>query len=241
MHIVGSATVLPGAKSKPIFHLVFGPSTCSRAAHFSQGSLPPNTHIFLAYDSALPSENEFHMFWPEKFLMHATFCEGFGPLDILSITKFVRELDAVIFRKEVDDSRKIVCCAGPNRRSITNTVFLIGAYLIMKLGLKSSHTSYCFRGIDPSAFLPFRNYNCHSSTDFDLSITDCWQALERAKGCGWISLPHHTEPYRWGLIDIDAYAYYNDPVNADLHAIIPGRLIALRAPKDLGGRSYVDM
>jgi hypothetical protein len=228
-----------GARSKPIFHLVFGPSTCSRASHLSKGSLPPDTHIFMAYDSALPGENEFQMFWPEKFLMHATFCEGFGPLDILSIVKFVRELDAVLFCKEVNVSRKIVCCAGPNRRSITNTAFLIGAYLIIKLGLKSSHTSYCFRGIDPSAFQLFRDNS--SCSDFDLSITDCWQALERAKGCGWIGIPNPREPYRWGLIDIDAYAYYNDPVNADLHAIIPGLLIALRAPRDLGGRRYLDM
>ena len=227
-------------RSKPIFHLVYGPSTCSRATHLSKGTLPPDTHIFMAYDSALPGENEFHMFWPEKFLMHATFCEGSGPLDILSIIKFVRELDAVVFRKEVDVSRKIVCCAGPNRRSITNTSFLIGAYFIIKLGLKSSHTSYCFRGIDPSTFLPFSN-NCPTNSDFELSITDCWQALERAKGCGWIGNPHPTEPYRGGLIDIDAYAYYNDPVNADLHAIIPGQLVALRAPRDLGGRHYLDM
>ena len=194
----------------------------------------------MAYNSALHAENEFQTFSPENFFQHATFCEELGPLDILSIVKFIRELDAVVFREGKDVSRKIVCCAGPNRRSLTNTVFLLGAYLILKLDLKSSHTSYCFRGIDPSAFLPYRN-EAPSSSDFDLSIADCWQALERAKSCGWIGLPRTSSPYRWGLIDIDAHAYYNDPLTADLHAIVPGRLIALRAPRDLGGRSHVDL
>ena len=228
------------SKLKSICHLVIGPGTISLGSNRNKNVLPPETHIFIAKEGCHPEGLEYQLFRPDKFLAGTTFSQGCDPLDIQSVIQFIQELDNVIYRASQDLSQKIVCCAGSSRRTFTNTSFLLGAYMILKLNLKPSHTAYCFRGIDPDAFESFRD-PASPHSDFALSVADCWHAIERAKGCGWIGLPRPDAPFRWGLIDVDAYAYYNDPVNADLHEIVPGRLVALRAPKDLGGRSYVDM
>ena len=36
------------------------------------------------------------------------------------------------------------------------------------------------------------------------------------------------------------YEHYDDPRNADLHVVVPGKLIAFRGPIDLGGRRLLD-
>ena len=220
--------------------MVIGPNTCSRATHKSKCSLPPETHIFIAQEDSLPVGFEYQVFRTEKFLQYDTFYHGSGPVDMLSMVKFIKEFDKIVFQKGSNLPQKIICSAGHNRRSFTCTSFLLGAYMILKLELKSSHTSYCFRGINQDAFEPFKESGS-SVSDFSLSLADCWQALERAKSHGWIGLPQPNAPYRWGQIDMDAFAYYNDPLNADMNEIIPGTLYAMRMPKDLAGNSHEDM
>ena len=227
------------SKLKSICHLVIGPGTINRSTN-RKCDFPPETHIFIAQEGCHPEGLEYQLLNPERILPGTTFSQGYEPLDIQSVIQFIQALDSMIYEMAHDVSQKIVLCAGSSRRSFTSTSFLLGAYMIIKLNLKSSSTAYCFRGIDPAAFELFRD-PASPNSDFALSVADCWQAIERAKACGWIGQPHPDTPFRWGLIDIDAYAHYNDPVNADLHEIVPGRLVALRAPKDLGGRRFVDM
>ena len=227
---------LSNASSKPICHLVIGPNTCNRAINRSKCHLPPDTHIFIAQEGVLPEGFEYVMIRPETFL--SSFHQGSGPVDILSIVNFVCKLDEVVFSTVRSSYQKVVCCAEHNPRSLTCCCLLVGAYTILKLGLMPSQTAYCFRGIDLSALEPFKE---PSNYDFELPLADCWQAIARAKSFGWIDIPRHNTPYLWGLVDIDAYAYYSSPLNADLHEVIPGKLIALSLPLDLGGKSHVDM
>lgn len=223
-------------RSKSICHLVLGPASETR----KKSKLPLDTHIFLAQNFSLPEGFVYDAFKPERFLQTEVFSGGSGPIDFLSIVQFIREFDAYVFSKQPDFSRKIVCFGGPTRRSFTNTAFLLGAYLILKLDLKASSTAYHFRGIDPSAFEPFMDPSA-SHSDFTISVAECWNALERSKECGWISFPAPNTPYCWGLIDSDEYAHYNDPLNADLHELVPGRLFAMRAPKQILGGCFCDM
>jgi hypothetical protein len=221
---------------KPICHLVIGPTTEQKK---KMNKLPSDTYIFLVKDFSFPEGFVCDEFRPESFLPAETYCEGPGPIDFLSMVRFMKEFDDLIFRQDSGFTRRIVCYGGPTRRSFTNTVFLLGAYLILKLDCKASTAGYHFRGIDPSAFELFTDPSA-SQSNFTLSVADCWGAIERSKGCGWIEFPRPNRPYRWGLIESDAYAHYNDPLNADLHEIVPGRLFALRAPSRLDGRSFVD-
>jgi hypothetical protein len=228
------------SKLRSVCHLVIGPDTINPSANRIKRDLPHDTHIFIAQEGCLPEGLKHQLFRPEKFLTNTTFSQGCDPMDIQAVIQFIQALDSMIYSTGHDVSQKIVCCAGTSRRSFTNTAFLLGAYIILKLNMKSSFTAYCFRGIDPAAFESFRDPGS-SHSDFALSVLDCWNAIERAKACGWIGPPRPDAPFRWGLLDIGAYAHYNDPVNADLHEIVPGHLVAMRAPKDLGGRSFVDM
>ena len=50
-----------------------------------------------------------------------------------------------------------------------------------------------------------------------------------------------ADSHMWGMFDKEAYDHYGHPLNADLHEVVPGRLIALKGPKDLGGVPYVDV
>jgi hypothetical protein len=43
-----------------------------------------------------------------------------------------------------------------------------------------------------------------------------------------------------GQIDIVEYAHFDDPLNADLHIVVPGKFVAFRGPFDLGSREYSD-
>jgi hypothetical protein len=44
----------------------------------------------------------------------------------------------------------------------------------------------------------------------------------------------------WGSIDVDEYEHYNDPLNGDMHEVVPDKLIAFVGPQDLGGEHYRD-
>ena len=43
-----------------------------------------------------------------------------------------------------------------------------------------------------------------------------------------------------GAIDIDEYLHYDNPANGDLQEVVPGKIVALRTPVDLGGGEYRD-
>ena len=67
--------------------------------------------------------------------------------------------------------------------------------------------------------------------------------LYQGKQLGWIappSEPDTADSPLWGRINIAEYDQYDDAHNADLHAILPGKLIVFSAPQDLGGLFYVD-
>ena len=66
-------------------------------------------------------------------------------------------------------------------------------------------------------------------------MKDCLRALLRAKQIGWVNFGE-------GCFDIQQYKELDSPLNADLHEVVPGKIIMLRGPCDLpGGRFWLDM
>ena len=47
------------------------------------------------------------------------------------------------------------------------------------------------------------------------------------------------QPYV-GVFDKKSYNHYGNPLNGDLHEIVPWRIIAFKGPKDLNRLSYTD-
>ncbi len=41
-------------------------------------------------------------------------------------------------------------------------------------------------------------------------------------------------------MDVDEYEHYDDPVNGDLHEVVPGKFLAFKGPVDLGGAEHQD-
>ncbi len=85
---------------------------------------------------------------------------------------------------------------------------------------------------------PFRDAD-FDAPDFFLTLADCWAGLHRGKSLSWLDLPSGPDA-PWGRIDPAEYDYYSSSLNADLTEIVPGKLVALRGPRDLGGLHFLD-
>jgi cell division cycle 14 len=67
---------------------------------------------------------------------------------------------------------------------------------------------------------------------------DCWAGLEKGMRLGWVGCPDADN--FWGRIDMEEYQHYDNPLNGDLHEVVPGQFVAFRGPHDLGGGQYLD-
>ena len=76
-------------------------------------------------------------------------------------------------------------------------------------------------------------YRAGSDDDLELPLADCWAALKRSMDHGWFSAT---------AIDSDPAEHErrSSPPSPDLHAIIPGKLIALRGPSRLPASAHCE-
>ena len=174
-------------------------------------------------------------FRPSSAVSYQPYCDDFGPMNMSSVIDFVRILnDELASHPET----KIVYCVDAGRRNLTNAVFLLGSYMILKDGLSPSEVAESFERLDSRLLVPYRDAT-YSKPDFELHLIDCWRGLSKGKELGWVRLTASSS--MCGEIDMDQYRYYDDPNNGDLHEVVPGRFVAFKGPVDLGGRDFVDM
>ena len=156
---------------------------------------------------------------------YVPFCEDFGPFNLSEIHRFISAINCL--RCE-DRSRKIVCVAEGIHSDLTNGAFLLGCYITMVLDVAPEAVWESFRTIS-NCLIPYRDATMNWS-DFELPLIDCWRALKHASSEGWMV-----------EYDMSEYAHYDNPLEGNLHALIPSRLIALQGPKSLaGGAMYLD-
>ena len=160
------------------------------------------------------------------------YCDDFGPMNISVVTRFIQLLDQEVI--ESNPKTKIVYCIQPGRRSLSNGLFLIGSYLILKLDKDPDEVSSLFESLGLSMIETFRDAT-YAPSDFDLELIDCWRALKRARNLGWI-LPADAGTRKWGQIDMDKYEHFESPENGDMVEVVPGRFIAFKGPVDFTGR-----
>jgi cell division cycle 14 len=177
----------------------------------------------------------FRCFRPD--LQYHSFCDDFGPMNFSSIARFIRQLDAEL---SAHPTCKIVYCADAGRRALTNAVFLLGAYMLLKLGMAADAVYARFAWLRPAAVEAYRDAS-YAPPDFPLTLLDCWRGLDRGRRAGWVAMPAAPGSPWWGRTDVDRYEHYDDPLNGDMHVVVPGRLIALPGPVDLPcGADYSD-
>ena len=101
--------------------------------------------------------------------------------------------------------------------------------MMIEMGYTSNDVRDSFSTIEPMLEM----YRDAQSTpaDFRLEIIDCWRGVERANALGWIE-----------EMDMEEYDHYNNPLEGDMHCIIPEKLIAFRGPVQLqGSQKYSDV
>ena len=192
--------------------------------------------IFLSQNNGEhPGDTLYTVLKTEKFVYNP-FCDDFGPMSLLSIVGFIEELDRQINESTSD---VVVCAASSGPRALTNAAFLLGAYMLLSSDLTPSSIAYRFSGIDPSLFVSYRDA-AYYTPDFGITLLDCWCGIHRAMLKGWLARPSSPGSRVWGRIDVAEYAQYDDPLNADLHEVIPGKFVAFRGPQELGCADYRD-
>jgi cell division cycle 14 len=212
----------------PICQLVFA---CPKSDLLIQ-----DLQIFLSQNKELPHSDDFTVFTTDN-LIYYSFCDDFGPMSFANIADFIQRLDHEIRQCA---SSAIVYCAKDGPRELTNAAFLLGAYMVLKLGVPPSDVAQCFSELRADLLEGYRDATFSIPT-FRLTLTDCWAGLHQAIQRGWVGLPSPTAPQLWGGFDLEEYAHYDDPLNGNLHVVVPGKLVAFAGPRDLPGqRAYHD-
>jgi cell division cycle 14 len=162
-------------------------------------------------------------------IQYVGFCDDFGPMSLGSVYRFFGNLE----RKLATCVNSQVALVSPsNKRDITNSVFLLGCYLIMKFDLIPGDISHRFEGLRGN-LLPYRDVST-GPQNFQLHLIDCWEGFWRAKRLNWIS-------FASGGFNLADYEYCDNPLNADLHEVIPGKLVAMKGPRSTPtGSEYED-
>ncbi len=124
-------------------------------------------------------------------------------------------------------------------RQLFSSAFLIGCYFIFKLDKNLQQVEELFSQFSKTVFQDFGGV-LHVPIDFGLTFEDCWSGLLRAKNIGWIKRPNELQQDFWGDFDLEFYEHYTNPLNADMHEIVPRRLLAFPGPKNLGARMHID-
>ena len=181
----------------------------------------------------LPSGGKFICFEPQGLEYHP-FCDDFGPMNMSSVTSFIEQLSNEV---ESHGDSRIVYCVAAGRRALTNAVFLLGCYMILKLEMSSHDVADCFDWLDDQTCEGFRDASFNPNP-FRLTLEDCWLGLERGKTLGWVKASRDGE--NWGAVNILEYRHYDDPCNGDFHEVVPGKFIAFKGPEDMGGAAYRD-
>ena len=110
--------------------------------------------------------------------------------------------------------------APQNPEDITNSIFLLGAFLCLHFDFSPEEAWQPFAGLDAGLSLPYRDATWAKST-FDLHIKDCLAGLKRGVSRGFL---------RFQEFDVEEYFYYDHPVNGDMHEVVPKKFIAFRGP-----------
>lgn len=161
--------------------------------------------------------------------VYDSFCDDFGPMNLGMIYKFCAILDTQL---ECSSQKRVALCIEPESHSITNAVFLMGSYMMIRHDIPplelTSHFA-CFEG----KLLSYRDVS-PGEQNFHLLLQDCWQGIWRAREIGWVDFGPNGFNY-------EEYAHYDNPLNADLHQVVPDKFLAMKGPKSTPkGVQWVD-
>ena len=188
----------------------------------------------------LPASDSIRLLQLDDSISYHPLCDDFGPMNMEGTVKFVLNVESDL--KEYPSCR-LMYCVDNEKRTLTNAVFLLGAYLILRRNYSFDDVADCFSWLRQDQYEEYRDAT-FSQTSFRLSLMDCWKGLEKGMYHDWVRYPEDDREEDgwdfWGMIDIAEYAHYDSPLNGDLHEVVPGKFVAFRGPEELGGAEYLD-
>jgi hypothetical protein len=152
--------------------------------------------------------------------------DAFGPANLLSLYQFCKMMDEHIANNA---HRSTALWAGQTRETLSTAAFLLGSYMLMRLDAKVGDimerldaVAGCTFGFKDAAHA--NHSSAFTAASPMLSVRDCLEALQRSKSLGWISFADDG-------FDAEEYAHFADPLNAGLHELVPGKLLATPCPR----------
>ena len=161
-----------------------------------------------------------------------------GPANVLILHKFCQLVDHQILQ---NNHRSTAFCSSKAPDSRVQAAFLLGAYMIIRHDLSPNDAIerlFSVSGGDAAFFDALGDRNVYNTT-----IRDCLGALHRTRRMGWISFADRdaNQGSDRSAFNPDEYAHFDSPLNADLHEIVPGRLLLSSCPRDLpDGAAWAD-
>mmetsp|Transcript_33273 Transcript_33273/g.88348 ORF Transcript_33273/g.88348 Transcript_33273/m.88348 type:complete len:266 (+) Transcript_33273:128-925(+) len=199
-----------------------GPSVLKGVIASSKGKATPSKvfgRLFFMVTNEVGYEQKgFAYFSVDDRLTYSGFCDDFGPMSLGTVYEFCNIVDGEC----KTHAGPVVMKTRDEKQQLTNSIFLLGSYLIMKMDMEPSEARTRL-----SQFMPFLAAYRDVSPgpqNFDLHVMDCWNGLWRAKTLKWVDFSRFNHP---------EYVHYDNPLNGDLHVIIPGKIVAFRGPKEL--------
>ena len=148
-------------------------------------------------------------------------CDDFGPGSINLIYEFYNVLEEHVKQRA---NKFIFLQSSLENRALTNAVFLVGSYLLVKFNLTPDEIVDHFQPAN-DLLVSFRDVS-PGEQNFHLHLRDCWAGLWKAKQLGWVKTSFQG-------FDAGEYQHFANPFNADLHEVVPGKFIAMRGPKGM--------
>ena len=146
----------------------------------------------------------------------------------MNLDQVFRFYELVEKERKAYPAHMLILATERDSRKMTNAVFLLGTYLLLSRGIGAQQVWDIFEPLLPQ--LEMYRDATFSEGRFRLTLLDCWSGFVHAKKLGWLE-----------RIDLDEYAHYDNPLEGDLHCIVPGKLIAFKGPRSLpDGRLYQD-
>ena len=103
----------------------------------------------------LPEGRSYKLFVPDESIQYHPLCDDFGPMNLASVVKFIQLLDTEL---NLEASCVLIYSIETSKRALTNAIFLLGAYMILRLkqplGEVLESCSWAILSSSPSATQP---------------------------------------------------------------------------------------
>jgi cell division cycle 14 len=156
-------------------------------------------------------------------LVYSAIEDEFGPIDLGKIFDISQKIHAHVQSSD----RLIALVTSPDVKVFTNAVLVLGAYMIMRCDQNLHETMKCLAPLLPGT-ISYKNVTRQQDSIFELRVEDCLSGMVRAKKVGWVDFGPCG-------FDADEYKHLDNPLNGDLHEVVPGKLVLMQGPRDLPG------